>query len=100
MDSVNKNDSNALVPYAPPTRPPSKSCVVQRKQPKVERKDPTVCDDGLPRFFLYHRLVLRDSHFKGKSVPNHGLGKVLDKMKKEEPDLVEARKCDHNSTKE
>ena len=35
--------------------------------------------------------MLRDAYFKGKSTPKYALGQVLEKMKKEDPELVEAR---------
>ena len=82
--------NNALVPYATPSRSPSKQGK-KGKAIKNERKDPTLWDDALTKLFLHHRLVLRDACFKGKSAPNYGLGKVLEKMKKEDPDLVEKR---------
>ena len=86
--------SNALVPFLPPSLPVTLSVAlpkVRAKKVKNERKDPTNWDDSLTRLFLYNRLALRDSNFKGKSVPKEGLTKVLERMKKEDPEIVKER---------
>ena len=91
------NTSNALVPFSPPTLSvvlpavSTKGSKLKKVTVKAERKDKTLWDDGLTRLFLYNRRALRDSEFKGKSVPKEGLTKVLEKMKKEEPELVSER---------
>ena len=97
--SDSSEPSNAIVPFSPPSLPLSlpeasrkvATVKVKKKKVKAERKDKTMWDDTLTRLFLYNRLALRDSDFKGKSVPKDGLMKVLDKMKKEEPDLVKEK---------
>ena len=86
-----KNVNNAMVPYNAPTLPVTLAKVARRKAPKIERKDKTMWDNALTKLFLHHRLLLRDAYFKGKSAPNYALGKVLDKMKKEDPELVRER---------